>query len=141
MTTKYTNTIWCEWLLATCAAVFLSACSAVAGPDIYSAKPAQTALQPVSLHLPPLGLRLRDMSPAERNDLKLNHGVIVVVAVGASAMAGVREDDIILGVDKKPVVNTEQFWLMVDAAKWNCTLQIMRKDKRLEVVIGAKEGY
>lgn len=139
MTMKYTNAIWYGWLLATCAAVFLNACSVAAGPDIYSGKPAQAALQPVSLHLPPLGLRLRDMLPAERNDLKLNHGVIVVVAVGASAMAGVREDDIIFAVDKKPVANTEQFWLMVDATKWKCTLQIMRKDKLLEVVIGAKE--
>lgn len=141
MTTKYKNAMRYGWLLATCAAVFLNASSAVAGPTVDSSKPTQAAQQPVSLHLPPLGLRLRDMSPVERSDLKLNHGVIVVVAVGASAMAGVREDDIILGVDKKPVANTEQFWLMVDAAKWNCTLQIMRKDKRLEVVIGAKEGY
>lgn len=141
MTKKYTNTVRCGWLLVACAAIFISACSVVAGSTVNSNKPAQAALPPVSLHLPPLGLRLRDMSPVERSDLKLNHGVIVVVAVGASAMAGVREDDIILCVDKKPVTNTEQFWLLVDATKWNCTLQIMRKDQRLEVVIGAKEGY
>lgn len=123
-------------LLLACVAVAFSA-RADAAP---SPATAQTEAPTVSLHLPPLGLRLRDMTVKEREDLKLKQGIMVVVAVGASAIAGVREDDIILAVDKKPVTGTEQFWLLVDAAKWKCTLQILRKDKRIEVLIGAKDG-
>jgi serine protease Do len=124
------------FLLVACVAFMFSARAGAAGSPATSQAEAPT----VSLHLPPLGLRLRDMSAKEREDLKLKQGVMVVVAVGASAIAGVREDDIILAVDKKPVTGTEQFWLLVDAAKWKCTLQILRKDKRIEVVIGAKDG-
>lgn len=126
----------CLLLLLACVAVAFSA-RADAAPLPATA---QTEAPAVSLHLPPLGLRLRDMTVKEREDLKLKQGIMVVVAVGASAIAGVREDDIILAVDKKPVTGTEQFWLLVDAAKWKCTLQILRKDKRIEVLIGAKDG-
>jgi S1-C subfamily serine protease len=121
------------------AALVVSASAGVADRPVDSNKSVQADAPPVSLHLPPLGLRLRELSAKERADLKLNQGVVVVVAVGASAIAGVREDDIILAVDKKPVSGTEQFWLLVDAAKWKCTLQILRKDKRVEVGIGVKE--
>lgn len=126
----------CLLLLLACVAVAFSA-RADAAP---SPATAQTEAPAVSLHLPPLGLRLRDMTVKEHEDLKLKQGIMVVVAVGASAIAGVREDDIILAVDKKPVTGTEQFWLLVDAANWKCTLQILRKDKRIEVLIGAKDG-
>jgi S1-C subfamily serine protease len=121
------------------AALVVSASASAADRPVDSNKPVQADAPPVSLHLPPLGLRLRELSAKERADLKLNQGVVVVVAVGASAIAGVREDDIILAVDKKPVSGTEQFWLLVDAAKWKCTLQVLRKDKRVEVGIGVKE--
>jgi hypothetical protein len=127
-------------LLLVCTALALSTRSGAAELSTDSNKPLGKDAAPVSLHLPPLGLRLRDMLVTERADLKLNQGIVVVVAVGASAIAGVREDDIILAVDKKPVTGTEQFWLLVDAAKWKCTLQILRKDKRIDVVIGAKDS-
>jgi serine protease Do len=136
MTSKDIRIARSLFLLVTCAAFVFNAYSGTAGSPATPQVEAPTA----SLHLPPLGLRLRDMSAKEREELKLKQGIAVVVAVGASAIAGVREDDIILAVDKKPVTGTEQFWLLVDAAKWKCTLQILRKDKRIEVVIGAKEG-
>lgn len=128
------------FLLLACVAFAFSARAVVATSSATPSATAQAEAPTVSLHLPPLGLRLRDMTAKEREDLKRNQGIVVVVAVGASAIAGVREDDIILAVDKKPVTGTEQFWLLVDAAKWKCTLQILRKDKRIEVVIGAKDG-
>jgi hypothetical protein len=127
-------------LLSLFAALVLSVPSGAADSPADASKPLVKGAPPVSLHLPPLGLRLRDMSVTERAELKLNQGIVVMVAVGASAIAGVREDDIILAVDKKPVTGTEQFWLLVDAAKWKCTLQILRKDKRIEVAIGEKDG-
>lgn len=128
-------------LLLACMTLALSTRSAAAELPADINKSLGKDAAPVSLHLPPLGLRLRDMLVTERADLKLNQGIVVVIAVGASAIAGVREDDIILAVDKKPVTGTEHFWLLVDAAKWNCTLQILRKGKRIDVVIGTKEGY
>lgn len=126
-------------LIFICAVFVVSSEASADGAAVDSNKPLQADLPSVSLHLPPLGLRVRDMSATERDDSKLKQGIVVVVAVGASAIAGVREDDIILAVNKSPATGAEQFWLLVDKAKWKCTLQIMRKDKRIEVAIGAKE--
>jgi S1-C subfamily serine protease len=128
----------CGWLLLAFAGIYLSACAALAESTDNTNPPPKASVAPVSLHLPPLGLRLRDLLATERAELKLDNGILVVVAVGAAAIAGVREDDIIVAVNKKPVTNTEQFWLLIDATNWNCTLQIVRKDKRLDIAIGAK---
>jgi S1-C subfamily serine protease len=138
MTKKYTALVRYTWLLVAFAGIYLSAGAGLAESSDNTNPTPKVSVPPVSLHLPPLGLRLRDLSPAERADLKLDNGILVVVAVGAAAIAGVREDDIIVTVDKKPVTNAEQFWLLVDAKNWNCTLQIVRKDKRLDIAIGAK---
>jgi S1-C subfamily serine protease len=89
-----------------------------------------------SLHLPPLGLVIREMTASERLDHQLDHGVWVVVAVGASAIAGVRENDIILSVDKEPVKAPEEFWILLDRKNWQCTLGLLRQGKQLNVEVG-----
>ncbi len=89
-----------------------------------------------SLHLPPLGLVLREMTAEERESRRLDHGVWVVVAVGASAIAGVREDDVILSVDNHPVNDVDHFWMMVDRTNWRCTLGILREGKYMQFEIG-----
>jgi serine protease Do len=90
----------------------------------------------VSLHLPPLGLVLREMTADERTARNIEHGVWVVVAVGASAIAGVREDDIVLTVDAAPVRDVDSFWIQMDRANWQCRLGILRKGAQIYVDIG-----
>jgi S1-C subfamily serine protease len=108
--------------------------SDAAAPAAGAAAPA--ANKPVSLHLPPMGLVLRDMTADERTARNIDHGVWVVVAVGASAIAGVREDDIILTVDAMPVRDVDSFWIQMDRANWQCRLGILRKGARIQVDIG-----
>lgn len=96
----------------------------------------QAELTPASLHRLPLGLLLREMTTAERESQMLDHGVLVVIAVGASAIAGVREGDIILSVNQTQVKTVDQFWLLMDAANWRAALVIHRGDSRIVIDIG-----
>jgi S1-C subfamily serine protease len=92
--------------------------------------------RPVSLHSLPLGLLLRDMTSEERTLRNVEQGVWVVVAVGASAIAGVREDDIILSLDNMPVRDVDSFWIQMDRADWRGRLGILRNTTRISVDIG-----
>lgn len=94
------------------------------------------ANKPTSLHLPPMGLVLREMTADERATRNIDHGVWVMVAVGASAIAGVREDDIILTVDGTPVRDIDSFWIQMDRANWQCRLVILRKNARINIDFG-----
>jgi hypothetical protein len=92
--------------------------------------------RPVALHSLPLGLLLRDMTSDERTARNVEHGVWVVVAVGASAIAGVREDDIIISLDNMPVRDVDSFWIQMDRADWRGRLGILRNTTRIHVDIG-----
>ncbi len=52
-----------------------------------------------------LGLSLRELTSAEKQELKVASGVVVVSAEGAAARAGLREDDIIMGVANLKISN------------------------------------
>lgn len=93
------------------------------------------ASSPASLHQLPLGLLLRDISNEELETLRIGYGVIVMVAVGASAIAGVREGDIVLSINKNRVQSVEQFWIWMDMHQWQGTLLIWRGETTIEVEI------
>ncbi len=56
-----------------------------------------------------LGLSVRELSAAEKRDLKVEGGVLVVGAEGPAARAGLREDDVIVGVGNRQVGNLNDF--------------------------------
>ncbi len=93
-------------------------------------------LMPASLHSLPLGLLLREMTVEERENHILDYGVVVLVAVGVSAIAGVREDDLILRVNQVQVKAVDQFWMLMDAENWQAALIIRRGNKQLVINIG-----
>jgi serine protease Do len=54
-----------------------------------------------------LGLALRNLTPAERERLQTDGGVVVENVAGAAARAGIRRGDVILGINEKPVKSVE----------------------------------
>jgi serine protease Do len=64
----------------------------------------------------PLGLTLRDLSAAERRELKLSGGVRVDGVDGPAAAAGVRPGDVIVGVGNQTVASVRE--LEQALAKW-----------------------
>jgi serine protease Do len=60
-----------------------------------------------------LGLRVSDLSAAQRRDLKLDGGVLIESAAGPAAQAGVRPGDVILQLNNVEVKNAAQFTGMV----------------------------
>nr|WP_246099198.1 DegQ family serine endoprotease [Tepidimonas sediminis] len=57
----------------------------------------------------PLGLTVRELTAAERRELKVSGGVRVVEASGPAAAAGLRPDDVIVGLGNQPVGSVADF--------------------------------
>ena len=55
------------------------------------------------------GLSVRGLTAAERDELKLAGGVLVLAAQGPAAAAGLREDDVIIGVANQQVQSLKDF--------------------------------
>ena len=92
----------------------------VAQANAPSADPQATAAQS------PLGLAVRELTAAERRELRLNGGVWVVGAQGPAAAAGLREDDVIVGLGNQQIGNLKEFEAAVAA---------LRKDRPVSVLI------
>ncbi|MEO3693345.1 DegQ family serine endoprotease [Roseateles paludis] len=78
-----------------------------------------------------LGLRLGDLSDAQRKEAKVKAGVRVESASGVAAKAGLREGDIILSVDNVEVSTVKQFQAQVakaDKGKAPLNLVVKRDD-------------
>jgi serine protease Do len=60
-----------------------------------------------------LGLKVSDLSDAQKAELRVKGGVKVDAADGAAARAGVRVGDIILNVANKPVASVKEFTAIV----------------------------
>lgn len=64
-------------------------------------------------------IRVRDLSSYEKEKLGINYGVYVTYVAPSSSfyLAGLREEDVILEVNRKPVYNAENFYKLVRQAK------------------------
>ena len=61
-----------------------------------------------------IGLGVVDLNEDQRDELEIDNGVLVNRVVnGAALKAGIREGDVILSIDNKPVKSTKQFQGMV----------------------------
>ncbi|WP_413084439.1 DegQ family serine endoprotease [Tepidimonas sp.] len=79
--------------------------------DTVAAAPAR----PDSAKAGPLGLTVRELSAAERRELKVSGGVRIVEVSGAAAAAGLRPDDVIVGLGNQPVGSVADFERLASA--------------------------
>ena len=77
----------------------------VAKKDDRKAKPDQ----PVNA----LGLGVSDLTDAQKKELKIDGGVVIDVAEGVAARAGLRAGDVILRVNNTDVKDAKQFTALV----------------------------
>jgi serine protease Do len=84
---------------------------------------------------PRLGLALRPLSPAERAEVKLDHGLVVEDASGPAAHAGVQPGDVLLAVNGKPVTSVDEVRNLLKAKPKNVALLIERDGERIFVPV------
>src|SRR5574340_1127087 len=56
-----------------------------------------------------LGLALSDLTPAQRQQLRIENGILVEDSQGIAARAGIRRGDVILAINNQDVRSVEQF--------------------------------
>lgn len=81
-----------------------------------------------------LGLGLNDLSEAQKRELQISHGVVVVEVQGAAAKAGIRRGDVIMAVNNSDVISVEQFNQILVAgykAGQNIALLVRRGERAL----------
>ncbi|MDO9064048.1 MAG: DegQ family serine endoprotease [Sulfuricella sp.] len=81
-----------------------------------------------------LGLGLNDLSEAQKRELQISHGVVVVEVQGAAAKAGIRRGDVIMAVNNSNVISVEQFNQILVAgykAGQNIALLVRRGERAL----------
>jgi serine protease Do len=84
---------------------------------------------------PRLGLALRPLSPAERSQVKLDHGLVVEDASGPAARAGVQPGDVLLAVNGKPVTSVDEVRGLLKGKPKNVALLIERDGERIFVPV------
>ncbi|MEW6705166.1 MAG: DegQ family serine endoprotease [Pseudomonadota bacterium] len=84
---------------------------------------------------PRLGLALRPLSPAERAESRLDHGLVVQDASGPAARAGVAAGDVLLAVNGKPVKSVDEVRDVLKGKPRNVALLIERNGDRIFVPV------
>ena len=82
-----------------------------------------------------LGLALSNLSPEQKQQLKVRNGVLVEDAEGAAARSGIRRGDVIMAVNNNDVKNVEQFNQMLTqfSKGRNVALLVKRGDSAIYV--------
>ena len=122
---KVTLDIWREGKAKTLTARIRSA----------SAETVASASDPAKAEQTQLGLALRPLSPDEREQAGVEHGLVVEGAQGKAAAAGIQEGDVVIGVDGTPVESIDQLRRIVKDHKKQVALLIQRGDDRIFVPI------
>ena len=78
-----------------------------------------------------LGLAVLDLSEAKRGELKIKSGVLVEVADGAAARAGIRQGDVLISVNNTDITSAKQFGEFVNK---------LDKSKPLVVLVRRGDG-
>ena len=82
-----------------------------------------------------LGMAVRPLSPAERNEAGTGDGLVVERVAGAAAEAGIRPGDIVLSANGEPVHDVGQLRSVVAGAQKHVALLVQRGDARIFVPI------
>ena len=82
-----------------------------------------------------LGVSARSLTEEERIRLGVAGGVVVEQVTGAAARAGIQIGDVILGLNNKPVTDSEQLRKLVDEAKGKVAVLVQRQNARIFVPV------
>lgn len=79
------------------------------------------------------GLGLNDLSEAQKKELQIPHGVVVVEVQVSAARAGIQRGDVITAINNRDVKNVEQFNQILSSYKagQNVALLVRRGDRAL----------
>lgn len=89
-----------------------------------------------------IGLLLKELTPQQKKKLNGKNGLLVIDAQGASAQAGLRRGDVVLGLNNTEVESLEQFNKQVAAAPSGKTvaLLVQRGENTLYVPVKVGSG-
>jgi len=82
-----------------------------------------------------LGLALRPLSPQERQQARLEHGLVVENVMGASARAGVARGDVLLAINGKPVKSLDEVKSVLQGKPKSVALLVQRDGERIFVPV------
>jgi serine protease Do len=82
-----------------------------------------------------LGLELRPLTPQERSERSLDHGLVVEGAAGPAARAGIQPGDVVLGIDGHVAHSVEQLRSVMRGHPKSVALLIDRDGQRIFVPV------
>ena len=82
-----------------------------------------------------LGVAVRPLSPQEKSEAELDHGVVVEDVGGAAADAGVQPGDVILSVNRSKVTSPEQLQRLISKSGKTVALLVQRDEARIFIPV------
>jgi len=82
-----------------------------------------------------LGLALRPLSPQERQQARVEHGMVIENVMGASARAGVERGDVLLAINGKPVKSLDEVKGVLKGKPKSVALLVQRDGERIFVPV------
>jgi serine protease Do len=82
-----------------------------------------------------LGVAVRPLTPEEKSNNSLDHGLLVQQSGGAAENAGIQPGDVILAVNGRPVTSADQLKQMISHAGNSIALLIQRDDAQIFVPV------
>ena len=87
-----------------------------------------------------LGLALRPLSPAERGQTQIEHGMLVQGVEGAAERAGLAQGDVVLAINGKPVDSVDDLRTVLKTKPKSVALLVWRDGERLFVPVPLNAG-
>ena len=82
-----------------------------------------------------LGLSLRPLQPGERQQSKLDGGLVVEQVSGPAARAGIEAGDVLLAINGKPVTSIEQIRSVMKNQPKSVALLVQRQGNQIFVPV------
>jgi len=82
-----------------------------------------------------LGLVVRALTPEEKQNLDVSHGVVVEDATGPAANAGIEPGDVVLALDGTPIKNPEELRTLTAKAGHEAALLIHRNSTQIFIPV------